>query len=302
MNILYNVIIPLASALVGGFISLWIYKEGEKKKIQDERRKKIESNFQTEKYFFHNIDSILFFIDRQIEEISKTSKNTKNWNINKLNLSTMSELKLTELRELNFESLYQNFVIDREGDLTEKALAFINIKNCLHNIEDFSENQKIENLRPLKEIQKYIDLWNESLQRLMGLYNSYVVDKPGKEDKLIPILNNYLVKKQRVLIQDKKDQNISNFYENLILPMQNDIISLKSDIDYRAEPIIKEVLNCKKAYIQIKAVRYHRRKDVLFAGRRLLKIKELLKESCKEIKNSKPRSVNGLRTTSVTSK
>ncbi len=287
MNLIYNLIVPLVAALIGGFISLYIYKEGEKKKIQDDRRKQIESHFQTEKYFFHNISSIIFFIDRQIEEISKTSRNTKNWNINKLSLSIMSELKLTELRELNFKTLYQIFVIEKEGDITDKANAFINIKNCLHNIEDFSENQKNENYRPFQEILKNIDLWNVSLQKLMELYNSFVVQKPSTEDKLIPIMHNYLVKKQREMIENKKDQNILHFYENLILPMQNEIINLKMDIDSRAELVIKEVLNCKKVYVQIKTIRYHRRKDILLAGRRLLQIKGLLKESCNEIKSSK---------------
>lgn len=289
MNVIYNLIVPLASALTGGFISLFIYKEGEKKKTRDERRKKIEVHFQTEKYFFHNINSLLFFIDRQIEEISKTSQNTKNWNINKLNLSVMSELKLTELRELNFKTLYQIFVLDKEGNLSEKANAFINIKNCLHNIEEFSEFQKNENLRPFQEILKNIDSWNLNLQRMMDLFNSFVVDKPDKEDKLMPILNRYLVIKQKEMMASKKDQNIKNFYEKLILPMQNEIIALKSDVDDRANLIIKVVLNCKKAYVQMQSIRYHRRRDILLAGRRLLEIKELLKNSCSIIKSSKVR-------------
>lgn len=289
MNILFNVIIPLVSALIGGFISLFIYKEGEKKKEQVERKRKLESHYQTEQYFFHNIESILFFIDCQVDEISITSQNCKNWNINKLGLAIRSELKLNELRELDFKTLYQIFVIDKKGNLDDKASTFIDIKNCLHNLEDFIVDQKDQNSRPFEEIINNIELWNLSLQRLMELFNSFVLRKPSNDDKLMPVLHTYLVRKQREMMENKTDQNIKNFFENLILPMQNDIIALKGDIDSRAELIIKEVLNLKKAYIQIHTIRYHRRKDILITGRRLLEIKRLLRKSSDKIKNSKPR-------------
>ena len=83
----YNVIIPLVSAFIGGFISLWLFKKGIEKQKQAEKEKRIQNNFETEEYFKINLESILIFIDHQINEISFVSKKTKNWNAKNLTLA-----------------------------------------------------------------------------------------------------------------------------------------------------------------------------------------------------------------------
>tara|TARA_R110002073_G_scaffold101840_1_gene231328 strand:+ start:77 stop:952 length:876 start_codon:yes stop_codon:yes gene_type:complete len=289
MEIFQNIIIPLISALVGGLFSVWVFNKGLNKKKQEERKNRIQNNFETEEYFFYNLKSILYFIDQQIDAISKTSRNTKNWFHKNLTLATFSELKMTELRELNFKTLFQILVIDRQGNNKEKMQDFINIKNCLHNIEDFVQKHKDENEKPHIDLNKYLDIWNSSLKRLTQLYNHYIFLKPSKDDSLMPILHKYIVVEQRKLMENGNDQNMEVFYNSIIIPFMNEIVAYKNSDDQRILPVIENLMECRKSYEQTKALRYQRRKNILSSGRRLIKIKQLLNESINSMERRKKR-------------
>ena len=56
MNILYNALIPLISAFVGGYISIWVFNKGYKKEQLEERKKRIQNNYETEEYFKLNLN------------------------------------------------------------------------------------------------------------------------------------------------------------------------------------------------------------------------------------------------------
>ncbi|SDS11179.1 hypothetical protein SAMN05216503_2011 [Polaribacter sp. KT25b] len=239
MEIFQNIIIPLISALVGGLFSVWVFNKGLNKKKQEERKNRIQNNFETEEYFFYNLKSILYFIDQQVDAISKTSRNTKNWFHKNLTLATFSELKMTELRELNFKTLFQILVIDRQGNNKEKMQDFINIKNCLHNIEDFVQKHKDENEKPHIDLNKYLDIWNSSLKNLTQLYNHYIFLKPSKDDSLMPILHKYIVVEQRKLMENGNDQNMEVFYNSIIIPFMNEIVAYKNSDDQRILPVIE---------------------------------------------------------------
>lgn len=289
MEIFQNIIIPLISALVGGLFSVWIFNKGLNKKKQEERKNRIQNNFETEEYFFYNLKSILYFIDRQVEAISKTSRNTKNWFHKNLTLATFSELKMTELRELNFKTLFQILVIDRQGSKKEKMQDFINIKNCLHNIEDFVQKHKDENEKPHIDLNNYLDIWNSSLKRLTQLYNHFISLKPNENDTLMPILYKYIVIEQRKIMANGNDQNMEIFYNTIIVPFMNEIVAYKNSNDQRILPVIENLMECRKSYEQTKALRYQRRKNILSSGRRLIKIKQLLNESISSIEKRKKR-------------
>lgn len=289
MLILESIIVPLMSALIGGLFSVWIFNKGLEKNKQEARGKRIQNNFETEEYFFYNLKSIIYFLDRQVEAISKTSSHTKNWRSKNLTLAIFSELKMTELRELNFKTLFQILVIDREGENKEKMQDFINIKNCLHNIEDFVAKHKEENRQPYIELNKYLDIWNNSLKNLSQLYNRYIFLKPKTTDSLMPILHKYIVVEQRKIIAERKEQNMELFYNSIIIPFTNDLISYKNSDDQRVLPILNNLIECRKSYEQTKELRYLRRKNLLNSGRRLIKIKQLLKESVESIEKRKKR-------------
>lgn len=289
MQILNSVIIPLASAFIGGAFSVWLFNKGLDKKKEQEKLDRIKNNFETEEYFFYNISSLLFFLDKQIEQISETSKQTKNWYNKNLTLATFSELKMTELIELNFKTLFQILVIDRTGDFESKAKDFINIKNCLHNIEDFLDRYKIENQNSHIEANKYSDSWNNSIKSLSQIYNSYIFLKPEKGDMLMPILEKYIVIEQRKLIKNGTDQNIEEFYKKIILPFKNEILAYKNPNDQRVLPIIEHISECHKSYILTKTLRHQKRKGFITSGRRLIRIKQILEESKNSIQKRKKR-------------
>lgn len=289
MEIFITIIIPIVSAFVGGFFSVWIFNKRLNNKKQEERKNRIDNNFETEEYFFYNLKSIVYFIDKQVDEISKTSRNTKNWFHQNLTLAIFSELKMTELRELNFKTLFQILVIDREGNNKEKAQDFINIKNCLHNIENFVQNHKDENKKPHIELNKCLDIWNSSLKRLTQLFNQYIFLKPSKDDYLMSILYKYIVVEQRKLMGSRNDQNMEMFYNTIIVPFTNEIIAYKNSDDQRVLPVIENLMECRKSYEQTKALRYQRRKNILCSGKRLIKIKQLLNESINSMEKRKRR-------------
>ncbi|QXP78791.1 MULTISPECIES: hypothetical protein [Winogradskyella] len=289
MLIIQNIIIPLVSALIGGLFSVWIFDKGLNKKKQEEKEKRIQNNFETEEYFFYNLESILYFIDCQVDAISQASKKTKNWYHKNLTLAIYSELKMTELREINFKTLFQILVIDRDGNNNEKMQDFINIKNCLHNIEDFVEKQKEDNKGPYAELIKYSDIWNNNLKNLTQLYNHYILSKPNKNDNLIPILKKYIIIEQRKIIANKDEQNMELFYQTIIFPLMNELTTIKNSEDQRILPILNSLMECRDSYEQTREIRYHRRKNIIESGRRLLKIKQLLSESLNSIKSRKKR-------------
>lgn len=289
LEVIQDIFIPLLSALIGGLFSVWVYNKGLNKEKRDEKKNRIQNNFETEEYFFFNLKSILYFLDKQIDEISKTSRKTKNWFDKNLTLATFSELKMTELRELNFKTLFQILVIDREGSTIEKTKDFINIKNSLHNIEDFVNRHKSENKEPFIKLNKYLDSWNESIKKVTQTYNHYIYLNPKKDDALMPILHKYIVVEQKKLIESGKDQNMEEFYESFIFPFMNEILTYKNRNDQRILPILENLMECRKVYEQAKALRYQRRKSLLNSGRRLIRIKQLLEISMNSIEKRKKR-------------
>ncbi|WP_158837755.1 hypothetical protein [Polaribacter sp. L3A8] len=292
MNIVYNIVIPIISALVGGMFSVWVFNKGLARKIKEERCNRIKNNYQIEEYFFYNLRAILCFIDRQVNGISETSQNTKNWYNKNLTLVTFSELKMTELRELDFKLLFQILVIDRIGKSEKKAHDFIDIKNCLHNIEDFVEKHKKENEKFQIELEKHLDNWNNSIQRLMQLYNHFVFLKPNEDDKLMPILKKHIFTKQTKLTNKGIQQNMEIFYKSFILPLKKDILVYKNLNDERILPIIDNIIECQNSYQQTKNLRYQRRKNLLFSGRRLISVKHILKKSLESIEKRKKKRID----------
>lgn len=278
-DLIYNILIPLLSAFLGGFISLWIFIKGLEKQKKIEKDKRIQNNFETEEYFKINIESILQFINHQINEISLLSKKTRDWNAKNLTLAIMSELKTTELRELDFKALFQIFVIDRKGKTTEKSNDFINIKNCLGNIEDFAIKQQSDNLEIHQKLNQEVDSWNIGIKNLMQKYNKYALIPSTDKDQVIPILHKYLVIKQRELIKEKKAQYLNIMFNEVISPLGREISLLKVHNDFRIHEIIEDFITCRKAFESINRIRYERRKNILISGRRLLQIKRLLRES-----------------------
>jgi len=246
------------------------------KQKQIEKEKRIENNFQTEEYFKINLESILQFIDHQINEIPLVSRKTKDWNAKNLTLAIMSELKTTELRELDFKTLFQIFVIDRKGKTPDKSNDFINIKNCLNNIEDFVIKQQSDNLEIHQKLNKEVEFWNLGLRNLLQSYNKFASIPSTEKDQLVPLLHKYLVLKQREL---NKAKFMDKMFSEIISPLGSEITALNLKNDQRIHLILEDYITCRKSYESISRLRYERRKNVLISGRRLLQIKRLLKES-----------------------
>lgn len=286
LNLIYSGLIPLFSAFFGGFISIWVYRKGiiEQKKV--EKRKQIEDNNETEEYFKLNIKSIIQFIDYQVDEISKISKKTKDWESRNLSLPIKSELKLTEIREIDFKSLFQILVLNRKGKSKEKSSDFINIKNCLHNIEDFVLTHENINKVIHDKINKDSELWNNSMENLLQFNNKYVQSGILENDTLMILIQNKVVLKQREMINKNLGNNLDSIYKEVIDPIIIQIPSLNQR-DPRVPELLEILIKIKKAYQSSKNFKYQRRKSLLISGRRLLNIKRLLQQSMKSIEARK---------------
>lgn len=286
LNIIYNGLIPLFSAFLGGFISIWIYRKGIAEQKRLEKIKQIKDNDETEEYFKLNVKSLIQFIDVQVDEISKTSHKSKGWEATDLSLHIISELKLTEIREIDFKSLFQILVLNRDGKSEEKSSDFINIKNCLHNIEDFVLMHETVNKIVADPINKELALWNNSLQNLLKFNNKYVSKGILESDELMLLIQNQIVIKQREVIYRGLGNNLEIIHKEVIQPIIDQIPNFEKN-DPKVPELLAILQLSKKAYESLKNHKNERRYSLIISGRRLLTIKRLLQESMKSIETRK---------------
>ncbi len=286
---LMTIISALLGALISGGIAIYIFNKGlekERKKKRDENI--IESN-DLELYFFHNIDSLDFFIDRQIDEISKCSQKAKDWNNKDLSLSILPELTTKDIWEINQEKLYKIFVTNRKSEISEKANDFINVRNCFYNIDNFIATQTELNKEIFQRLIVNIEIWNENLKILLSFSNAFVIDynsNPNKgKDDFLNLYTSLMVEKQRELILKNYNENMEIVFNELIEPLKLYLKNNKQSSDKRIYMISDPMMNIQKAFYEIKNLRIERRKMVLNSGRRLLKIKRLLNDSILSTKN-----------------
>lgn len=284
MDIISNIVIPLFSAYLGGYISIWIYRQGIREQKKKEKKKQIQENNEMEEYFKLNIQSVLLFINYQIDEISKVTKKTKDWEARNLSLAIMSELKLTEIREIDFKFLFQILVLNKKGEIKKKSQNFINIKNSLHNIEEFISTQNTINLSLYEPLNKNVELWNSSLKRLLQFNNKSVSAKIIENDYLMSVIHANAVLKQREILKNGLGNNLDIVFNQVVNPIIAEIPNLVKP-DPRIPELLDILISNKQAYESLVNFRYERRKSLIFTGRRLLKIKQLLQSSMKSIEN-----------------
>jgi hypothetical protein len=290
---LMTIFSALLGALISGLIAIYIFNKGLEKEKQKKRDYEIKESNELEQYFFHNIESIKFFINKQIDEISKCSQRTKNWNDKNLLLSIFPELNTKYIWEINQEKLYTIFVRYRDGDLKEKAEDFINVRNCLYNIDNFIKVQSEINTEISQRLIVSIELWNQSLKQLMSFSNSFVIDynsSPNKgKDDFLKLFTFLMTEKQRQLKNENKHENMEIMVDEIIVPLKTFLKENKESSDKRIYQISEPIMNMQKAYYEIENLRRERRKKALFSGRNLLKIKALLNE---RILSTKSRNKN----------
>lgn len=272
----------LLGALISGLIAIYIFNKGLEKEKQKKRDDEIRESNELEQYFFHNIESIKFFINKQIDEISKCSQRTKNWNDKNLILSIFPELNTKYIWEIKQEKIYNIFVRNREGDLKEKAEDFINVRNCLYNIDNFIKVQSKINKEISQRLSVSIDLWNRSLKNLKSLSNSFVIEynsNPSKpKDDFLKLFTFLMTEKQRQLMSENKHENMKIMVDELIGPLKTFLKENKESSDNRLNQISEPIMDMQKAYYEIENLRRERRIKALNSGRNLLKIKALLNE------------------------
>ena len=127
-NVISEIIIPILSPLIASLISLWIFKEGLNWNKRKEKRKEIENNYQTEKYFLYNLEALIFVIKLQVQEILNTSRDIKRQVNKNLKMHLLPELEIKEIRDLDFKLLFSILVINRKGNNNAKAEDFLNLK------------------------------------------------------------------------------------------------------------------------------------------------------------------------------
>lgn len=278
MNITSDIIVPLFSAFLGGFISIWIYRQGINDQKKKEKEKEVEDNKQMEEYFRLNIQSILQFINFQIDQITMVCSKTKNWEARNLSLAILPELKLTEIREIDFKYLFQILVLNKKGEIKKKSEDFINIKNSIHNIEDFIQKQKSINEVLDDSLNKNVDLWNSSLKSLLQFNNKFVSAEALKNDSLMSLIQSKVVVRQREIIQMAQGNNLDVVFNEVLHPIIIEIPNFV-DFDHRIPDLLDILMSGKQAYQSMRYIRYERRKSLLFAGRNLLSVKKLLQDS-----------------------
>ena len=277
---LCGIIAVLLGALINGRIAISIFKKGLKKEVEKKRNETISEYNLLEQYFFHNIDALKFFIDNQIDEIFKCSSKTKDWTQKHYLLKIFPELTTRDIWEINKQKLYDIFVSNRVGELKSKAYDFINLRNSLYNIDNFIETQNELNKEVFKRMFVNMELWNHGLQALLNLSNSFVIDhnlnSPTEKDFFLKFFTDLMVTRQRELVENNVIENIKFDYKELIEPLKRYLKENHNINDRRVYLVSEQLLNIEKAYIELKSLRHEYRKNVLLAGRKLIKIKSAL--------------------------
>ncbi|MBN2880891.1 hypothetical protein JXM83_02450 [Candidatus Woesearchaeota archaeon] len=286
---LMTIISALLGAIISGLIAIYIFNKGLKNEKEKKRNENIIESNDLEQYFFHNVDSINFFIIKQIDEIAKCSQRIRDWNNKDFSLSIFPELTTKDIWEINQEKLYKIFVTEREGEIREKANDFINVRNCFYNIDNFIALQTESNKEIFQRLIVNIEIWNENLKTLLSLSNAFVINynsNPNKgKDDFLKLYTSLMVDKQRELILEKKNENMETVFNELIVPLKLYLKNNKQSSDIRIHMISEPIMNIQKAFYEIKNLRKERRKKVLNSGRNLIRVKMLLNESVLSTKN-----------------
>jgi len=286
-----NVISALLGALISGLIAIWIFNKGLKKEKEKKRNEIIIENNNLELYFFHSVESVIFFIENQVDEVLKCSRKTKDWNKSNFWLSILPELTTRNIWDINQEKLYDIFVSNSEGDIKFKVNDFINLRICLYNIDNVVTNQK----ELIKEIHERlivnIELWNQSRKKLLNLSNSFVLEHNLKlikeKDDFLKFYTDLMVKRQRNLIENNVIDSIEINFKELIEPLKKYLKDNPQFHDERVYKVSETLMDTQKAYSEIKYLRYEYRKNILRAGQKLIQVKARMSLCISNIKKRK---------------
>jgi len=247
-----------------------------------------ESN-ELEQYFYSNVDSLNFFINKQIDEISKFSQRIRNWENKNITLPIFSELTTKDIWKIDQERIYKLFVTFRKGNTQDKITDFINIRNSFYNIDKFIKIQNDLNIASYQLLTENIEIWNNNLKILIELSNHFVteynISLRNDIDEFLNAYTDLVIKKQRQLINENKSGNIEIIYNELIIPLSSIVNNKKYSKDKRIYLISTPLINLQKVYSDVKNIKYEQRKKILESGRRLLWTKLLINESIQKTKN-----------------
>ncbi len=286
---LISIISALLGAIISGLIAIYIFKRGLKNETIKVQKELERECIELEQFFNHNIESLHFFIKHQISSISICSRNTKNWETNDFDLSIFAELNCQDLWHISQEKLYNVFVNRKEGDIKSKAQDFINIRNCLHNIDDFVLRQSEINKEISNRLLVQIDIWNLQLKKLLDYSNLFVHRYNNglihSEDPLLKLFIGLFVNKQREIIRDGLNNNMEIVFNELILPLKKYLSENGKSKDEKLYMISGPIMDMQKAFYEIDYLRTERRKKALLAGRKLNAINNLMMTSLANMKS-----------------
>ena len=80
MNFVSNILVPLISASIGGFISIYLYRKGIEDKRKSDKLEEIEGRYKKEIFFSSRTkreDTFFFYINEIIGKFDFTSKNAE---------------------------------------------------------------------------------------------------------------------------------------------------------------------------------------------------------------------------------
>lgn len=278
-NVISEIIIPILSPLIASLISLWIFKEGLNWNKRKEKRKEIENNYQTEKYFLYNLEALIFVIKLQVQEILNTSRDIKRQVNKNLKMHLLPELEIKEIRDLDFKLLFSILVINRKGNNNAKAEDFLNLKNCFHNIDSFLNEQKKRNINSENRIRFIHKEWNDNFSNFKSFLNNSIINNE-ETDKLDNICSKHLKNKL-------EQEQIETMFIFVISPMK---LELKKEIknkDQRLPHLIQLLHTFENLFEELENLKKANRTELLLSGRRLNSVKHLIKETSSRLVNRK---------------
>lgn len=283
MNFVTNILVPLISAFVGGFFSIYLYRKGIEDKRKSDKMEEIENRYKKEIFFISSIKSVSFFITKQIEEINKLIQNISSGNYSNLQLSIVSELKLSDLKEIPIKDLFEIFVLNSDGNLSEKSVHFTNLKNSLLNIKKIIKKEDVNNELYRQELNKVGNNWNVNVSKLNQEYDLLVKSNHlSKTDKEI------LIQLRAILIeiQPTIKNEIVSAYKEFIVPIRKILFvnKLETDNSITFFNFIKLTTDCNQLYNLHLGIQNNRKTNLVQTSNNLLELHKVIDLSIKKLK------------------
>lgn len=271
-EILSTVILPVVLFLSGYWLGIIIENIKEKRRKERLKRYFVQLIFQLEKK-----------LEKQVAEINNAIERQDDFSSKDLMAKRVSGESHKLLKLINREELFEIIVEKKKRKTEQRTKLFDELMKEIDFIYEILNAFEANLLNIPKSYSIYDNLWNDSHFELVQNYNYLITtaNLAKGDDKLIEEFS-IIMEKIKTLKKDKPYiDNIQLAYEEMINPMNEVLLSIKSDV--RTVKLMDLVQKSKLAFIGMKGIRESNKMNYHDISQELENSKKELLELVKKI-------------------